>query len=120
MAPGDLDVLFMIDNSSSMTEMQQKLEDQLPQFVSALEALPMGLPNIHIAVVSSDMGAPGDATGSIGCTSLGDQGMFQNQPRGTCTGPPLAAGRNLHLERRRRGQLHGQPVGRPLVHRAAR
>jgi hypothetical protein len=91
-APGDLDVLFMIDNSSSMTEMQQKLATQLPQFVSALEALPMGLPNIHLAVVSSDLGAPGDATSSLGCTVTGDQGLFQSQPRGNCTAAPLAAG----------------------------
>ncbi len=91
-APGDLDVLFMIDNSSSMTAMQQKLATQIPQFVSALESLPMGLPNIHIAVVSSDMGAPGDATSSLGCTTMGDHGLFQSEPRGTCTDTTLAAG----------------------------
>jgi hypothetical protein len=90
--PGDLDVLFMVDNSSSMTEMQQKLYDQIPQFVTALESLPTGLPNIHIAVVSSDMGAPGDATSSIGCTSAGDEGQFQNLPRGTCTDTTLQSG----------------------------
>ena len=38
--PGDLDVLFMIDNSSSMTEMQQKLAEQIPQFVTALAEPP--------------------------------------------------------------------------------
>jgi hypothetical protein len=89
---GNLDVLFMIDNSSSMTAMQVKLQQQLPLFVSALEALPTGLPNIHVAVVSSDMGAPGDSTTSIGCTAAGDQGMFQSMPRGTCTATTLAAG----------------------------
>src|SRR5580704_7474038 len=67
-SPGDLDVLFMIDNSSSMTEMQEKLGLQLPGFLTALQNLPAGLPNIHIAVVSSDLGAPGDATSAIGCT----------------------------------------------------
>ena len=76
-SPGDLDVLFMIDNSSSMTVMQQKLGTQIPGFVTALQNLPGGLPNIHIAVVSSDLGAPGDATSSIGCTLLGDDGTFR-------------------------------------------
>jgi hypothetical protein len=76
-SPGDLDVLFMIDNSSSMTEMQQKLGTQIPGFLTALQNLPAGLPNIHIAVVSSDLGAPGDATSSLGCTMLGDQGVFR-------------------------------------------
>ena len=90
--PGDLDVLFMIDDSSSMREMQQKLYDQIPQFVTALESLPAGLPNVHIAVVSSDMGAPGDATSSIGCTSVGDNGQFQSQPQGNCTNSTLQNG----------------------------
>ena len=78
--PGNLDVLFMIDNSSSMTFMQQKLASQLPGFLTALQNLPMGLPNIHIAVVSSDLGAPGDATSSIGCTKSGDDGQFKSEP----------------------------------------
>ncbi|HEX3902678.1 MAG TPA: vWA domain-containing protein [Polyangia bacterium] len=77
--PGDVDILFMIDNSSSMTEMQQKLAAQIPAFMAALQSLPMGLPNVHIAVVSSDLGAPGDSTSSIGCTMAGDQGIFQNE-----------------------------------------
>jgi MYXO-CTERM domain-containing protein len=77
--PGDLDVLFMIDNSSSMTSMQQKLATQLPGFVTALQNLPGGLPNLHIAVVSSDLGAPGDSTSSIGCTQFGDQGIFRTR-----------------------------------------
>ena len=76
-SPGNLDVLFMVDNSSSMTVMQQKLASQIPGFVSALQNLPMGLPNIHIAVVSSDLGAPGDSTSSIMCTATGDNGQFR-------------------------------------------
>jgi hypothetical protein len=75
--PGNLDVLFMSDNSSSMNVMQQKLASQIPAFVSALQNLPSGLPNIHIAVVSSDMGAPGDVTSSIQCTKTGDNGQFR-------------------------------------------
>jgi len=76
-SPGNLDVLFMIDNSSSMTVMQQKLAAQIPEFVTALQSLPTGLPNLHIAVVSSDMGAPGDSTTSLGCTRSGDDGQFR-------------------------------------------
>ena len=76
-SPGDLDVLFMIDNSSSMVAMQEKLGTQIPGFVTALQNLPGGLPNLHIAVVSSDLGAPGDSTASIGCTPDGDQGIFR-------------------------------------------
>lgn len=76
-SPGNLDVLFMVDNSSEMIVMQQKLASQIPGFVTALQNLPMGLPNIHIAVVSSDLGAPGDVTSSIMCTATGDNGQFR-------------------------------------------
>jgi hypothetical protein len=80
--PGNLDLLFMIDDSPEMAPMQQKLTAQLPTFLTALESLPGGLPNIHIAVVSSDLGAPSDSAAAIGCTTTGDQGIFQSQPRG--------------------------------------
>jgi hypothetical protein len=93
----EIDILFMIDNSSSMTEMQGKLYDQFPLFMQILQALPTP-PSLHVAVVSSDMGAPGDATSSISCTAQGNQGEFQSAPRSdtdlgiTCTDTTLAAG----------------------------
>ncbi len=87
----EVDILFMIDNSSEMTSMQQKLYAQLPLFVQSLQNLPVP-PSLHLAVVSSDMGAPGDATTSIQCTTAGDQGQFQSMPRGTCTDTTLTAG----------------------------
>jgi MYXO-CTERM domain-containing protein len=90
--PGNLDILFMIDNSSSMTELQQKMLEQDPSFMKVLQDLPNGLPNIHVAVVSSDMGAPGDSTSSIMCTRTGDNGVFQSTARGTCTDTTLSPG----------------------------
>jgi hypothetical protein len=89
----EIDILFMIDNSSSMTEMQQKLYDQLPVLMNALEMI-TPQPSLHVAVVSSDMGAPGDSTSSIGCTKVGDQGEFQSMPRGTCSATSLDSGAN--------------------------
>ena len=74
----EIDILFMIDNSSSMTEMQEKLYAQLPLFMQVLQSLPIP-PSLHVAVVSSDMGAPGrlDQPRSC-CTTPGDQGAFQS------------------------------------------
>ncbi|MFL5307219.1 MAG: MYXO-CTERM sorting domain-containing protein [Polyangia bacterium] len=89
---GDLDILFMIDNSSSMTSLQMKMLTQDPSFMTVLAGFPNGLPNIHVAVVSSDMGAPGDLVGSIGCTQSGDSGVFRSTPRGSCTNTTLASG----------------------------
>ncbi len=85
----NVDILMMIDNSSSMIEMQGKLYDQLPLFVQALQSLPTP-PNLHLGVVSSDLGAPGDSTASIGCTTAGDQGQLQSLPRSNATlNPPV-------------------------------
>ncbi len=88
---GEVDVLMMIDDSSSMTTMQQKLYGQLPVFIQELQNLPAP-PSLHLAVVSSDMGAPGDSTASIGCTVHGDQGAFRAAPEGTCVNSTLASG----------------------------
>ncbi len=89
---GDLDILFMIDNSSSMTPLQMKMLTQDPSFMTVLAGFPNGLPNIHVAVVSSDMGAPGDQMGTIGCTASGDSGVFRSAPRGSCTNTTLTSG----------------------------
>ena len=86
----NLDILFMIDNSKSMTAMQQKLLAQLPSFMNVLENLPIK-PNLHVAVVSSDMGAKSD-NALQSCTPLGNQGDFFSQPEGSCLATTLAAG----------------------------
>ncbi|HVZ85450.1 MAG TPA: hypothetical protein VHG72_00655 [Polyangia bacterium] len=80
----NLDILFMIDNSSSMDSMQEKLYANLPTFMNILTGTNTP-PNLHVAVVSSDMGAPGDAAGSDGCTTAGDMGIFQNIARSDST-----------------------------------
>ncbi|HVY41089.1 MAG TPA: hypothetical protein VHM31_24300, partial [Polyangia bacterium] len=87
-----LDLLFMIDNSSSMTFAQQKLLVEMQSFAAALESLPGGLPDLHVAVVSSDMGAPGDVSASIGCTPSGDEGQFHAEPQNGCASTGLEPG----------------------------
>jgi hypothetical protein len=86
----NLDILFMVDNSSSMHLSQSNLATNFPMFMDALKALPGGLPNIHVAVVSSDMGA---GSGDIaGCSSTGDNGIFHYAATSTCTNTTLQAG----------------------------
>jgi hypothetical protein len=85
-----VDVLFLIDNSSSMTPMQDRLITGFPAFIETLAALAGGLPDLHIAVATSDLGA-GD--GSIsGCMQDGHAGRFRHAPRGPCTTTTLAPG----------------------------
>lgn len=84
----NLDLLFVIKNASSA--MQQKFVAQLPTFMQVLQNLPAGPPNLHIAVVSTDMGAPSDVPDL--CSAKGDDGQFHAEPRGACTGTTLSSG----------------------------
>ena len=111
----EIDILFMIDNSSSMSEMQGKLYDQLPLFMNVLETLP-NPPSLHVAVVSSDMGAPGDSVSSIGCTTYGDSGDFQNMPRGMCTrSPSTSAPASCHRRSDSGSRRNSMPMSSRMV-----
>jgi hypothetical protein len=77
-----IDILFMVDNSSSMKPSQANLLANFPVFMDVLTGLPGGLPSVHIAVVSSDLGAGAGLSGS--CAGNGDAGLFQATARGSC------------------------------------
>jgi hypothetical protein len=76
---GELDILFMIDNSASMEQEQASLRANFPAFMHELEALPGGLPSLHIAIVSSNFGA-GPSVPADSCPPLGDRGRFLVRP----------------------------------------
>jgi hypothetical protein len=84
-----LDLLFMVDNSLSMEKLQDKLSTNLPVLVRGLTALPGGLPDIHIAVVSSSV-QPGSLTDVKGCAPGDvDNGAFRHtfNPAGIANHP---------------------------------
>jgi hypothetical protein len=92
-----LDLLFMIDNSSSMTSAQDNLRTNMASFMNVLKGLPGGLPDLHVAVVTSDMGVGPSA--DVGhCTATGDAGGFQAAPRGTCTATGLDPGATFLID----------------------
>jgi hypothetical protein len=82
----DLDLLFLVDDSPSMADKQANLAANFSKFIDVLSTITGGLPNIHIAVVTSDMGthgadgktAPGIGTlGQGGCNGTGKDGTMQ-------------------------------------------
>ncbi|MGD8863639.1 MAG: hypothetical protein PVI30_26730 [Myxococcales bacterium] len=82
-----VDLLFMVDNSGSMREEQAALAAQFPRMMRALTTGDLdddGTPefppvdDLHVGVVSSDMGLVGIA-GIPGCEGLGDDGALQSQ-----------------------------------------
>jgi hypothetical protein len=89
----DIDILFVIDNSGSMNEEQVSLAANFGRFIDVLEGIEGGLPNVHIGVVTTDLGAGNYNIG--GCSGNGDNGSLQSEPRGACTGPNGAFIRDL-------------------------
>ena len=84
----DVDILFVIDNSGSMGDEQTSLVNEFPGFMAELSTIAGGLPNVHIGVVSSNVGA-GPFTGwGPACPVDGDDGVLQNRPRQTGCSPP--------------------------------
>ncbi|HEY3357008.1 MAG TPA: hypothetical protein VGQ83_27405 [Polyangia bacterium] len=78
------DILFMIDNSNSMEPKQTSLKQYFPNFMQPLAGLPVK-PDLHIGVVTSDLGA-GQYTPPSCNTIGGSQGILQNAANGTtCT-----------------------------------
>ena len=80
----DLDILFVVDNSPSMIEEQQALATSFPLMIDRLATLDDGLPDLHIGVVTSDLGTSGSLTppappvGTVGNGGCGDMGMAGN------------------------------------------
>lgn len=95
--PGNdkVDLLFVIDNSSSMKEEQENLATQLPKLIHVLST---GLledatgrvvrkfspvRSLHLGVTSSDLGVNGlsaDIQSIVRCPGMGDDGLLLNAP----------------------------------------
>lgn len=82
----DIDILFIIDDSPSMLDKQTNLKNNFPNFINVLNTIEGGLPNVHLGVVSSDLGTKGAADAQAGptigsgpgsCSGNGDSGNLQ-------------------------------------------
>ncbi len=79
-----IDLLFVVDNSTSMLAEQQQLAANFPQFVNVLAQIEGGLPDIHLGILSSNVGAAGQLA-VPGCAGAGDDGNLLTGPPGnTC------------------------------------
>lgn len=81
-----LDLLFMVDNSNSMTEEQESLAAQLPRLVQVLatgdrdgdgvEDFP-AVHDLRVGVITSDMGTGGFVVPTCGESDHGDDGILR-------------------------------------------
>jgi hypothetical protein len=93
-----VDILFMVDNSFAMIPLQSAMLASFPAFANVLKALPGGLPDLHLGVVSSDTGPGKFDLPQYHCAFHGDDGKFQSQPRGICTASPFMAANQTFLQ----------------------
>ena len=83
-----VDLLFMVDNSGSMSQEQSALREQFPKLISVLASGDPGMgkekfppaKDLHLGVVSSDLGLVG-ISDIDKCVGLGNDGIMQNEPR---------------------------------------
>ncbi|MBU1244252.1 hypothetical protein KKD52_00275 [Myxococcota bacterium] len=81
----DVDLIFVIDTSLSMMDEQVLLRQNFPQLIEQLKSITGGLPNLHLGVITPDLGAaPYDIPG---CTELGQEGIFQKGHDNNCANP---------------------------------
>ena len=72
----ELDILFVIDNSISVQEEQIKLGWALPGFLSELESMGT-LPDLHVGIVTTDLGSMNVIAEPSRCAGVGDQGVLR-------------------------------------------
>jgi hypothetical protein len=91
----DIDILFVIDDSPSMLDKQTNLKNNFPNFINVLNTIEGGLPNVHLGVVTSDLGSkgaddaqpgPGIGTGAGMCSGNGKSGNLQTNGTTLVTG----------------------------------
>jgi hypothetical protein len=74
----DLDILFVIDNSGSTRDKQTIFADNYKNFVAALALFPTGLPNLHLAVVTTSVDVGVEGFGAACHPAAGQNGLMQN------------------------------------------
>jgi hypothetical protein len=79
--PKGFDILFVIDDSGSMVDEQASLRANFPKMIEVLEQLEGGLPDVHIGVVTPNLGTSaidGSAAAPAGtCNGQGEGGALR-------------------------------------------
>lgn len=81
-----LDILFVLDRTMSMADQDETLRANARAFANVLAQIEGGLPDLHVAVISADLGGQGVA----GC-GAGDGARFLGGQRCGLSGPFLHA-----------------------------
>jgi hypothetical protein len=72
----DVDILFVIDNSRSMLQEQASLQANFDRFIDVLDNITGGLPDVHIGVVTSNLGTLATNIDPLCGAAYGDDGVL--------------------------------------------
>lgn len=75
--PRAVDLLIVLDRTASMADQDARLPEQAQALINVLNTIPGGLPDMHLAVVTTDLGA----AGVPGCTDGGDRAVLVDGER---------------------------------------
>jgi len=81
----NVDLVFVVDTSGSMMEEQALLRQNFPQLMTQLQSITGGLPNLHLGVITPDLGS--SPYNIPGCTNAGEGGIFQKGVGNLCNNP---------------------------------
>ena len=91
-----LDLLLVIDDAGPVVKEQGSLASALPRSIQVLNQLPGGLPDLHVGVVTTNVGSGGVAVS--GCSTPtepdGDDGLLQTSGCTALQGPYLSDVKN--------------------------
>ena len=79
-----LDLLFVVDNTEDMDQRQRELAEAFAELYQHLALAEQGLPDLHIGVVSTDLGADIYASAIESCDERGDDGRLLMPTDGEC------------------------------------
>lgn len=76
----NLDLLFVVDNSSDMDQRQLELTTSFNHLISAVTGVDGELPDLHVGVISTDLGAAQYASAETSCSAAGDRAEMRAEP----------------------------------------
>jgi hypothetical protein len=78
----DLDLLFVVDNTASMMARRAEILASFTQLANRLAFLEGGMPDLHLGVVTSDLGAGSPSV--AGCSAAGEDGVLRRMHSPGC------------------------------------
>jgi hypothetical protein len=81
-----IDIVFLVDKSPTMEDEQESLAANFPRFIEVLETIEGGLPELHLGVITQDIGAAPYTDER--CMGTGDGGQLQGIARVPGCTPP--------------------------------